>query len=98
MNDYTEREVDAWVQAIETLYGQEVPDDSLGRTAEHEIGMLWEDYGFKDAPAPVLRMMSQAMEIGYLRAIRDARQGKFDDYLRIWRPELTRADPPGLPL
>jgi hypothetical protein len=83
---YTSEDVDKWVSAIETLHGQEVPGDSLGRTAEHEIGMLMSGYEFQDAPGHVLRMISQAMEIGYMRAVSDVQEGKFDDYIRLWRP------------
>ncbi len=86
---YIEGEVDTWVNAIETLYGQEVPGGSLGRDAEHSIAMLMSGYGFQDAPIQVLRMMGHAMEIGYVRAINDVERGQFDDDIRMWRPDLN---------
>jgi hypothetical protein len=40
--------------------------------------MLCSALGFQDAPIEVLRMMSNAMEIGYASALADMRDGKYD--------------------
>lgn len=40
------------------------------------------------APTHVLRMLVQATEIGYIAALRDVRDGKFDAEIEEWRPDL----------
>lgn len=85
---YTEYEVDQWVDAITQLHVHEVHAD-IAREVGHEIGMLMSEYGFQGAPMHVLRMMSNAMEIGYARAIYDVQDGKYDRDIRNWRPELN---------
>ena len=35
-------------------------------------------------------MLVQAMEVGYLTALRDVRAGDFDDELPMWRPDICR--------
>jgi hypothetical protein len=88
MDEDTEYEVQQWCEAIARLHEHEVHDD-IARTAGHEMAMLWSASGFQDAPTAVLRMVVQAMEIGYARAIYDVQDGNFDDYLPRWRPHLT---------
>jgi hypothetical protein len=39
------------------------------------------EFGYEDVPGDVLRMLAQAIEIGYLTALRDVRNGDFDDQL-----------------
>jgi hypothetical protein len=53
------------------------------------VANLWSEYGYQDAPIEVLRMLVNAIEIGYMAALNDIRDGDLDDEIRMWRPELT---------
>jgi hypothetical protein len=71
-------EIDGWTGAVSQLHeasvaggDAEVVRDAAART--------WSEFGFQQAPAEVLTMLSQATEVGYARALRDLREGWLDD-------------------
>jgi hypothetical protein len=51
---------------------------------------LWSPRGDPGAPAVVERMLVQAVEAGYLAAVRDVRAGELDAEVRRWRPGLAQ--------
>jgi hypothetical protein len=59
------------------------------QAAEHPVAMLMSGWGILNAPAPVLEMIRQALELGYITALRHVRDGDLDDEIRMWRPGLT---------
>lgn len=40
------------------------------------------------APAALQQMIAEAIEVGYATALRDVRDGAFNDKLREWHPAL----------
>lgn len=58
-----------------------VPGRSSCGVAQEAAANLWSGFGYQDAPGDVLRMFAQAIEIGYLTALRDVRNGDLDDHL-----------------
>jgi hypothetical protein len=85
MADYPESEVDSWVEAIDGLHDYVTRDPTDGRAAEGAVALLWSGYGFQDAPMHVLRMLVKAIETGYAAALRDVRDGQYDNEIETWR-------------
>ncbi|MFF5992881.1 hypothetical protein [Prauserella flavalba] len=83
----TEDEINDWVQAIATLHDTVATNPGDERAAREAAANLWSGFGYQDAPGDVLRMFAQAIEIGYLTALRDVRNGDLDNELADWRPE-----------
>lgn len=82
-------EVDAWVDAITRLYYGGAWDPGDADAAEHAVANLWSEFGFLDAPMAVLQMFTHAIEVGYMSALRDVREGSYDAELVTWRPDLS---------
>jgi hypothetical protein len=40
--------------------------------------VLWSGYGRLDAPPEMVQLITQAIEVGYLTALRDARDGRLE--------------------
>jgi hypothetical protein len=91
MADVSEEEVDDWVDAIARLHGITVEGSGDGRAAEEAAANLLSELGYQDAPMHILQMFSQAIEIGYATALRHVRDGRFDDDIRQWRPDLAES-------
>lgn len=85
----SEEEVGGWVEAIADLHASTAREPGDMRAAEEAAANLWSGYGYQNAPAEVLRMLVQAIEIGYMAALHDVRDGSFDTDIRAWRPELA---------
>lgn len=85
MSKYSEDEVDSWVDAVNDFYDQVVSDPGDMRAAEHAAARLWSGNGFLGAPLHVLRALSKATQAGYAAALRDVREGRFDEELEVWR-------------
>jgi hypothetical protein len=81
-------DINDWVQAIATLHDTVATEPEDEAAAHEAAANLWSGFGYQDAPGDVLRMFSQAIEIGYLIALRDVRDGDFDDQITEWRPDL----------
>jgi len=82
----SEDEINDWVQAISTLHATVATEPADERAAREAAANLWSGFGYQDAPGDVLRMFAQAIEIGYMAALRDVRGGDFDDQRDEWRP------------
>lgn len=85
MTAASEDEINDWVQAISNLHASVATDPIDERAAREAAANLWSGFGYQDAPGDVLRMFVQAIEIGYITALRDVRDGEFDDELKVWR-------------
>jgi hypothetical protein len=91
MTAIPEEEVADWIQAIAALYAYAARDSEDANAAADAAANLWSGFGYQDAPARVLEMFVQAIEVGYASALRDVREGNFDDEIRMWRPELAES-------
>jgi basic membrane lipoprotein Med (substrate-binding protein (PBP1-ABC) superfamily) len=86
MTAASEDEINDWIQAIGDLHANVATDAADEATAQEAMANVWSAFGYREAPDDVLRMFVQATEIGYVTALRDVRDGKFDDQLAEWRP------------
>jgi hypothetical protein len=93
MSDKTvpQAEVDDWLDAISRLHGGGRWDYGDWKAAEHAVANLWSEFGYLSAPLEVLQMFHQALEVGYMTALQDVRDGKFDGEIAMWRPDLAGA-------
>lgn len=82
-------EIDDWVRAIGHLHDSVARDPGDARAAAEAVANLWSGYGYQNAPPSVLQMFTEAMEIGYVTALQDVREGGFDDEIAMWRPDLS---------
>jgi hypothetical protein len=81
-------EVDSWTESVATMYyGEFARGDHPA--AEHAAANLMSGWGILNAPAPVLEMIRQALELGYMTALQHVRHGDFDNEIRMWRPDLA---------
>ena len=83
---FLEYDLDGWTEAIANLHASTAHDPGDTRTAYEAVTNLWSAHGYQDAPDQVLRMLLTAIEIGYLAALNDVRDGDLDDEIRRWRP------------
>jgi hypothetical protein len=88
MTGASEDDINDWVQAITTLHNTVATEPGDEAAARDAAANLWSGFGYQDAPGDVLRMFCHAIEIGYMTALRDVRDGDFDDQLIEWRPDL----------
>ncbi len=81
MAEYTDEDVSDWIEAIEQLYGHVVSSQAEGREASHPIAMLWSGgpFSYIDASVEVQRMFIKAIELGYVKALQDVRNGDYPD-------------------
>ncbi|GGQ88218.1 hypothetical protein [Couchioplanes azureus] len=82
---YSDDDIDSWVEAIDNLHDYTTRDPGDARAAEHAVANLWSGDGYQDAPTHVLRMFVKAIETGYAAALRDVRDGQYDDEIETWR-------------
>jgi hypothetical protein len=88
----SEYEVNDWAEAIASLHASTAHDPGDARRAYDAVANLWSGYGYQDAPTEVLRMLVNAIEIGYMAALNDVRDGDLDDEIRMWRPDLAEQE------
>jgi hypothetical protein len=87
----SEDDVDEWVEVAGNLRFHSFNVDGGDElTAQRAIANLLSAYGYQNAPFPVLEMFAHLLEVGYLTALRDVRNGGFDDELAMWRPDICR--------
>ncbi|GGM23535.1 hypothetical protein ACFFX1_10485 [Dactylosporangium sucinum] len=86
---FSEYDVNQWAEAIANLHASTTHDSGDARQAYDAVANLWSGYGYQDAPTEVLRMLVNAIEIGYMAALNDVRSGDLDDEIRMWRPDLA---------
>jgi hypothetical protein len=87
MGNVPEEQVNEWVEAIAALHANTVRDEDA-RPAYEAAANILSGYGYQNAPLEVLQMFTNAIEIGYVAALRDIRDGRLDNELEGWRPDL----------
>lgn len=88
MTGASEDDIRSWTDAVAALHTNAVHDQDA-RAAAEAAANLWSGFGFRDAPPEVLEMLLRAVEAGYATALHDLRDGRLDDAVRAWRPDLT---------
>ncbi|WP_143532041.1 hypothetical protein [Saccharothrix sp. ALI-22-I] len=78
MTAVSEDEINNWDQAIVNLHATVATEPADERAAREAAANLWSEFGYRDAPADVVRMLVHAIEIGYITALRDLRNGGGD--------------------
>ena len=78
MADITRKTVDEWVEMIARLHDTVATDPGDEREAAQATANLWSAFGYLDAPTDVLRMFVQAIEVGYMTALNDVRDGNIN--------------------
>lgn len=78
-------DVNDWAEAIANLHASTAHDPGDMRTAYDAVAMLWSGYGYQDAPTEVIKMLVNAIEIGYMVALNDIRRGRLDNEIGRWR-------------
>lgn len=86
---FSEYDVDSWAEAVTNLHASIAHDPGDARRAYDAVANLWSGYGYQDAPAEVIGMLVSAIEIGYMVALEDVRDGDLDEEIRMWRPDLA---------
>ncbi|MFC4948289.1 hypothetical protein [Pseudonocardia sp. GCM10023141] len=87
MSDVSPEVINGWIEAVAVLHEQTVRSEDA-QEASTAAASAWSGSGYLDAPAEVMEMLTQAVEIGYATALDDLRSGRLDDAIREWRPEL----------
>lgn len=82
-------EVDEWIDAVRRMHYGELSDPDCWEPAARAAVNLMSGCGVIDAPRDVLKMIRQAIETGYAKALEDVRDGRFDGQIQMWRPDLT---------
>jgi hypothetical protein len=74
MADIARKTVDEWVELIARLHNTVATDPGDEREAA-QAANLWSGFGYLDAQTDVLRMFVQTIEVGYMTALSDVRDG-----------------------
>ncbi|UKD50831.1 hypothetical protein L3Q65_00615 (plasmid) [Amycolatopsis sp. FU40] len=77
-----------WADAIAQLHHGTSADPGDERAADRAVANLWSGFGFQQGPVPVADLVLKSIEVGYLAALRDVREGEFDADIPMWRPDL----------
>jgi hypothetical protein len=78
MADITRKTVDESVEMIARLHDTVATNPGDEREAAQAAASLWSGFGYLDAPTDVLRMFVQAIEVGYVTALNDVRDGNIN--------------------
>lgn len=90
MTGLPREEIDGWTSAINQLYDYVAHEPGDARLADEGIGRLWSGFGYREAPPEIIELMIRALETGYAAALRDVRDGRLDNEVSGWRPDLNR--------
>jgi hypothetical protein len=63
---------------IARLHDTVATDPGDEREAAQAAANLWSGFGYLDAPTDVLRMFAQVIEVGYMTALNDVRDGNIN--------------------
>ncbi|WP_434592038.1 hypothetical protein [Streptomyces sp. A5-4] len=90
MTSPSQEEIRNAAQAISDMHLATVPG-THARAAEHAAANLCSGAGHSllYAPMKLQQLIAEAIEIGYATALKDVRDGAFDDDIREWRPDLS---------
>ncbi|MCX4675587.1 hypothetical protein OG413_09740 [Streptomyces sp. NBC_01433] len=84
----SQEEIGSAVRAVSDLHMATVHDEHA-RATDHAAANLCSDAGLSVAPPWLHQLINEAIQIGYAAALRDVRDGDFDDDIREWRPYLS---------
>jgi hypothetical protein len=89
MTPTSQEDIGTVAQTITNLHIATVPDEHA-RAAGHAAASLCSGAGadLLYAPPSLQQLITEALEVGYATALRDVREGNFDDDIQGWRPEL----------
>jgi len=87
------QDVDEWVKVVGHMrynaFNFDGADELAAQRSIAEVDLL-DECGCLTTPPAVREMFVQLMEVGYLMALRDVRDGEFDGELAKWRPDVCR--------
>ncbi|WP_329244391.1 hypothetical protein OG417_47720 [Actinoallomurus sp. NBC_01490] len=87
-------DISGWIRATASLHKSTVSDE-FARDAGRAAETLVDGSGLRDAPAEVMRMFTRLIEVGYAQALRDVRDGEYDDGIGE-RPEPGTSPAPAV--
>ncbi|HEV7934911.1 MAG TPA: hypothetical protein VGP70_21695 [Actinomadura sp.] len=86
MTDASSDELDGCIRTIDALWADQVDGSGHEASAREAAANLMSGSGFMDAPYDVLRMLTNAIEVGYAAALRAVEDGEYDDKIQNeWR-------------
>jgi hypothetical protein len=89
MTDASSEELDGCIRTIDALWADQVDGSGHETPAREASANLMSGSGFLDAPYEVLRMLTNAIEVGYAAALKAVEDGEYDDRIRYeWRAEM----------
>jgi hypothetical protein len=90
MADVTGGELDECVRIIDAMWAMDVANSGYERKADHAAGMLLSGSTLQAvAPGEILNLVDRAIQVGYMAALNDIRNGTLDDDILQWRPDLA---------
>ena len=91
MAEVSQKDVDDWVKVVghmrHNAFHFDRADEVAAQSSLADVDLL-DGCGCLIAPPPVQELFTQLMEIGYMMALRDVRDGGFDVELASWRPDI----------
>jgi hypothetical protein len=92
MADVSSGELDQCTQIVSAIWEAEVADRGHERQADHAAGMLLSGSALQlIAPGEILELVNWAIQVGYMAALKDVRNGALDGDIAQWRPDLAGA-------
>ncbi|MCD0451757.1 hypothetical protein LO762_21540 [Actinocorallia sp. API 0066] len=83
--------LDDCVELMATMWTSEVAGHTHERQARHAAAMLLSGSGITgtDATAEMIELLDEAIQVGYIAALKEVENGDLDDDIRSWRPDLA---------
>lgn len=79
MAEMSEAQIESGTRAMAMLWRNHVDGSGHERPAGEAAANLMSESGLLDAPSEVLRMLTDAIEVGYAAALTEVRDGLHDD-------------------
>jgi hypothetical protein len=71
-------DITGWISATASLHERTVSEE-FARDVRRAAAALVDGSGLRDAPAQVVQVFTRLIEVGYAQALRDVRDGEYDD-------------------
>lgn len=85
MSAASEQDILNWRRGVDSMHSYVGGDTFDLQSARDQVQMLWSGNGFRETQDDVQQLFVQLVEIGYMAALRDVREGRYDDQVRSWR-------------